>query len=116
MSNTILNIEEIIGGTKAISSEDGDLVFNKVKPLLEKGEAVSIDFENIELIVSTFLNASVGQLYGSFSSDYIKDHFSVLNMVDDDLRILQKVVTRAKQYFANRESFSSSVNEAMNNG
>jgi len=113
--NTIL-IKPIVQSPKAISSEDGELVFNQVKPLLDEGKKVILDFHGIDLIVSTFLNASIGQLYGSYSTAFIRDHFSVVNMTNDDLHILKKVVERAKEYFADPQSFSRSIDKVLNNG
>ncbi len=114
MSNSIeVNISSCIKSPIASSTEDGEIIFKIIDENFSKRVLVNLDFENCELIVSTFLNAAIGQLYANYQPDFIKEHLKVFNMSNDDLRLLQKVVERAKQYFANKEDFGKTINQSL---
>ena len=98
-----ISVFELLGQRAAVSSDDGEKLFHYIKRAFNENLDVEIDFRNIDLTVSTFLNASIGQLYSSYTSEYLRDHLSISNATQDDLRILAKVTTRAKEYFADKK-------------
>ena len=108
-----INVFEIIGGNAAVSSDDGDIIFQRVDKVFKGETPVILDFINIEIIVSTFLNAAIGQLYGSYDTEFIRTHLKVENMSNDDLGILKKVVDRAKEYFQNKHNFESTIDRSI---
>jgi hypothetical protein len=87
-----------------ISTEEGEQLFSLIEQELRKSNNVTLDFSNINIIVSTFLNASIGQLYGKYDSDFIKEHLTVENMSSEDLAVLKKVTDRAKEYFSDKNN------------
>ena len=98
-----ISVFEVVGGANAITSEDGQTLYHRIKEAFDNKMIVILNFNNIELIVSTFLNASIGQLYnGIYDFAFIPTHLKIINIQNDDLEILQKVVENAKIYFANR--------------
>ncbi len=101
-----IRVFDTLGSPFAITTEDGEKVFEKINPILKQQEGVALDFTHIELVVSTFLNASVGQLYGIYNNDFIEAHFSVINMSPEDRVILAKVINTAKAFFSNKDGFS----------
>lgn len=114
MKEIRISIFEQIGSTAAVSSEDGDLLYGRiVKGLKEDGAQTTLDFTNIELITSTFLNAAIGQLYNKYDSPFLRERLRVENMAKEDLVLLKKVVERAKEYFKDKEGFDASVKEAL---
>ncbi len=68
-----------------MSSDDGQKVHDKIAPLLREGRKVSLSFDRIETIISAFLNAAIGQLYGEFPEEKIRELFSVKDMSPEDL-------------------------------
>lgn len=101
------NIEvfKLLNSPFAVSTEEGEILFNSIKHNLEKDQTIEVDFKGIDLIVSTFLNAAIGQLYGQFKTDFIQDHVHIKNMSEDDLDTLKKVTDRAKEYFNDKSGF-----------
>lgn len=107
----ILKVKDIIGSSYASATDHGDLIFKKIDSLFKQSEEVIIDFDEIDIIVSTFLNASIGQLYGYYTSEFIRTHLKVKNMSNDDLNILKKVIERAREYFRDKEGFEDVIKE-----
>lgn len=100
-----IRVADIIGSALCISSEDGQKVFDILKPLIESGKQVILSFERINTIISLFLNAAIGQLYGSFSEEQIQSQLEYSNMADDDREILERVVDNAQKYYANPDGY-----------
>jgi hypothetical protein len=108
-----INIFEQVGGPAAVSTEDGQHLFEGIHALLEKDAVVSLNFVNIETMTSTFLNAAIGQLYSHYDSPFLQKHLKVKNLTPEDRDIVKRVVERAKQYFKDKENIENPVREAM---
>jgi len=109
----IIRLFDEVGGDAAISVSDGDQVYKKIDAAISKGIDVELDFQNINLIITAFLNACIGQLYSKYTSEQLNKHLSLKNIPPENNFLFNKVIKRAKEYFANPESFSSSVNEVL---
>lgn len=105
MSGINIKVSQLLNSFFAVSTEGGEKLFEAIDQNFKAQKSVIVDFEKIELIVSTFLNASIGQLYGVYTTEYIQQHLSVKNMTNDDLDILKKVTDRAKEYFKDKRGF-----------
>ena len=96
---------DIIGGPLCVSTSDGQRLHDKIAPLLEKETPVVLSFERVEIIISAFLNAAVGQLYGELSEDRIRTLLSFRDLAPDDREMLKRVVENAKVYFSRPNDF-----------
>lgn len=106
MSDKItIRVADIIGNTLCIASEDGQKIFDKLVPLIRNGKHIIISFERVGIIISLFLNAAIGQLYGTFPEEQIRSQLEVSNLAEDDIEMLKRVVENAKSYYANREGY-----------
>ena len=114
MKEITINIFEKLGSTAAVASEDGEQLFALIMKALNNNVLLILDFNNIELITSTFLNAAIGQLYNKFNSQFLREHLKVVNMDNDDLILLKKVVDRAKEYFENKKNVEHGIKEGLN--
>jgi transcriptional regulator len=108
-------ISEIINSPLAVSTEKGDQVFNHINRLFELKEKADLDFQGLTLIVSTFLNAAVGQLYGFYGSEYVQQNLKISNLPQDNLVTLKLVTDRAKKYFANKEAYDKHLDKDFPN-
>lgn len=113
MKELNIDIFEQIGSNAAVSSADGDALYKLITQALDEKIKVCLNFSNIELITSTFLNAAIGQLYSKFDSPFLKLHLTVTNLEPEDMVLLKKVVVRAKEYFIDKEKFEQRVKEVL---
>lgn len=98
-------VAEILNSTYAVSTEDGEKIYTLVNKKLSENSSIAIDFKDVDIIVSTFLNAAIGQLYGIYPTEFIQKHLTITNMSNEDLEVLKKVTDRAKTYFADMKGF-----------
>ena len=116
MKDIRIRIFEIVAGEAAVSSEDGENVYKRISKALENGVNVALDFNNIELITSSFLNTAIGQLYHKYDSPFLRKRLRVANMEKEDMELLKRVVERAKEYFKDRKKMAGVIKAALKNG
>jgi len=109
----IITIFEEVGGNSAISVEDGTNIFRKIDSAISQGLSVQLDFQNIDLIITAFLNAAIGQLYSKYSSDELNQKLELKNIKPEDIRLFIKVIERAKDFFSHHTDFEDTANEII---
>jgi len=114
--NLILSIFEVVGSPLCVASDDGQRVHDRVAAALKEGSDVTVSFLNVSSLTSAFLNAAIGQLYGSFTENEIRSKLKVKDIEPDDLALLKRVVETAKQYFKDPKRFDKAVEEAIGDG
>lgn len=92
-----LVIKDIIGSQVASDNEQGDLIFDKITNGIENDERVIfIDFADLKLITTAFLNNAIGKLYKKYKRDQLSDRLKVKNISDKgDLELLRLVILNA---------------------
>ena len=82
----MINVYELIGKKDLMDLTDAELLKNKIKEVLQKGEKVVVSFSGIEMIYTIFLQKSIGELYLEIEdiTDLDKIEFKNLNE-DEDL-------------------------------
>lgn len=110
-----LNIFNTIDSKIAVSSKDGDKVFKIIQKLLVKKTKITIDFNNIQLITSSFLNSAIGQLYSEFKPTILKKYIKFKNISNEDKDLLKQVALHAEKFFKNKEIYNQNIKAALNN-
>jgi hypothetical protein len=114
--NITLNVFEIVGSPLCVASDDGQRVYDRIASAFKEEMNVTVSFLNISSLTSAFLNAAIGQLYGSFTEDQIRSRLKVKDMQPDDLALLKRVVETAKEYFKDPKRFNQAVEEVIGDG
>jgi hypothetical protein len=108
-----IRIYDEVGGDAAISVSDGEAIYKKIDAAISNQLIVVLDFQNINLIITAFLNACIGQLYSKYTSADLTQYLKLENVNPDDNHLFNKAIQRAKEYFADPKSFDDSVNEVL---
>jgi hypothetical protein len=109
----LLTIKEIINRDTAVSSDDGDILFIEIDKHIKAGTIVELDFSDISLLTTAFLNSAIGQLYSIYKGDELNNSIKLKNVADEDKILFKKVIERAKEYFANKKGFEDSADKAI---
>lgn len=107
----VVRVFDVVGGPLCVASDDGKLVHDKIAPLLREGKKVVLSFAQVDTVISAFLNAAIGQLYGEFKEEEIRARLTVRDMAQEDLVLLKRVVDNAKAYFKDPKRFNQAVGE-----
>ncbi len=111
-----IRIVDIINTNVAVTTENGNKVFNLIDENLKQNKFVKINFSNIETMTTAFLNSAIGQLYSreSYDSDFLNKHLSLKNCKRNHFSLVLMVIERAKEYFADKKSFEKNLKESLN--
>ena len=91
----MINVYKLIGKRDLTYLSDAEILKNKIKEVLQKGEKVVVSFSGIEMIYPIFLQKSIGELYLEVE-DIIhldKIEFKYLN---DDQDLLEYIINNFK--------------------
>jgi len=108
-----IRIYDEVGGDAAISVTDGDAIYQKIDADISNQLIVVLDFQNINLIITAFLNACIGQLYSKYKSEELNHYLKLENVKNEDTHLFLKAIKIAKEYFADSASFDKSANEVF---
>ena len=108
----IISIKNEINKNDAISAEDGALIFEKIKSFIDKQQNVTIDFDGIDLVLSTFLNPAIGQLYYLYDKNVVDTFFHYINLIDVDEQTLERVIQNA----LNQKENKTPINKGLIDG
>ena len=91
----MIDVYKLIGKKNLIYSGDAEILKNKIKEVLQKGEKVIVSFSGIEMIYPIFLQKSIGELYLEVEdiTDLDKIEFKYLN---DDQDLLEYIINNFK--------------------
>ena len=98
-----LKIVNVINSEFAVSPEDGDSIFNLIKEKVDSKEKIVIDFSNIDIMTTAFLNNAVGKLYNIYDKEKLNQYISMKNISKSDLNLVKKVIERAKIKFSKED-------------
>ena len=91
----MIDVYKLIGKKNLIYLADAEILKNKIKEVLQKGEKVVVSFSGIEMIYPIFLQKSIGELYLEVEDIMYLDkiEFKYLN---DDQDLLEYIINNFK--------------------
>ena len=91
----MIDVYKLIGKRDLTYLSDAEILKNKIKEVLQKGEKVVVSFSGIEMIYPIFLQKSIGELYLEVEDiTYLdKIEFKYLN---DDQDLLEYIINNFK--------------------
>lgn len=98
---TKVKVDEIIGCKVADDDSKGNKVFNEIKKVSqETDEDIIVDFQNIELVNTAFLNNAIGQLFNKEIYDLPNHSVKISNMKTSMVDLLREVVSVANEKYS----------------
>ena len=95
-----IDVHKIID-ENCITLEDGQKIFDLIHPELTAGNAVELDFENVTVLASPFLNSAIGRLLKDIKPDNLNRLLKITNLVPAGLTVLKRVIENSKEYYSN---------------
>jgi len=109
-----IDVSNIIDKELATFVDDGILLHKEIKKYLDKNEKVIVDFSNIKMVISSFLNAAIGKLYGDFQYNFIENNLEIIGLDEDDEELLNDIVIpNAKSFFEKKEKITNIENKII---
>ena len=108
-----ISLFEVVGSPLCVASDDGQKVYDRLASALKADLAVRLSFHNVTALTAAFLNAAIGQLYGTFSEEKIRSRLKVEDAEKDDLALLKRVVDNAKLYFRDPKRYNQAIRKVL---
>src|SRR5437899_13092775 len=104
-------VRDIIG-ENALTLEDGQSIYDRIKPELANRRNVELDFSGVTVFASPFFNAAIGQLLKDFKPEDLNRLLRVVNLIPAGHDVLKRVIENAKQYYSS-EHFRKAQSEVL---
>jgi hypothetical protein len=110
-----IRVLDLIGRPLAVDTADGQRLHDKIAPLLREGRKVVLSFDGINMVITAFLNAAVGQLYGEFPLETVDSLVEVRNLLPVFQATFEKSCELSKAYFRDPDRLKKAIEEVMGN-
>lgn len=102
----VVRAVDIVGSSHCVSVDDGLRLHDTLLGLLQAGGRVTLSFEKAETVISAFLNAAVGKLFGDLPSEEVDARLQVKEVNPD---LLARVRQNAIRYYSDPATHSDVV-------
>ena len=89
-------------GPNCSSIDDGEKVLVLIRPELIKDFTVELDFKDVKLVLTPFLNTCFGRLLEEFGSEVTMTHVSMRNISGELLQRINNFINRKEEEFTQR--------------
>lgn len=114
MEPIIINIFNIINSPYCISDEDGQKIYILLHRAISEKRKVILSFKGIELVITAFLNAAIGQLFKDFSESEVGEFLDKCDFNEVFQPAWDKVMQGAPIYYANPEKTEQQLYSYIN--
>lgn len=109
-----IKVDNMVTLHQGVIPDEGKPIYDLIQEAISKKEDVILDFAEIELMTTAFLNVAIGNLYRDNSSDTLKQYLKLVNVSPENARRIKKVTDTAKQFYSDKEKFENTVNSVLN--
>lgn len=108
-----LSLTRITGSPFCVAIQDGNKLKKEIAASFDRDEPVEVSFEGVRRLTTAYLNAAIGQLYNEDHEAKIRRLISVVDVSQEDLRLLARVVENAKKFFSDPSRYRMIVKDAI---
>ena len=113
MDNNTFNVAKMIESPSALTREQGGIVYKTIVPFLKGGACITLDFKDVESMITPFLNVAIGKLYEDFNSEQLNKQLRIVNIPDGTVTKFKLVIENAKKYYADKEMFEKTIEKVI---
>jgi len=106
-----IRVADFVGGPRAVDAADGERLFEKILPVLQSGRNVRLSFDGITMVITAFLNAAIGKLYGVLPESDVDTRLEVCDLREPFIPSVEKSREWSKAYYRDPERMDKSIRE-----
>lgn len=96
--SVVINVKNETGGFEIIGSRGaGEIIRNRLKPILDREEEVTLDFVGVEQVTQSFIDEFFGVFIRSFGIEYIRQKIKLVNATQGIKDTINFVIMYSKQ-------------------
>jgi len=84
----------------AVEFGNGDALYNLIINSLKTHDKVVVDFSNVNVVLSSFLNAAIGNLFHNLNREEFEEKVEIIGLPEFSINSLVRVINSAEKKFA----------------
>ncbi|MBR1543798.1 MAG: STAS-like domain-containing protein [Muribaculaceae bacterium] len=113
MDTILFKLDNLVTLHQGVTPDEAQPIYEKVADNLRMGKIVELDFENIELATTAFLNVLIGALYKDYTTEQLKDRLVLKHISSDMATRIKKVTDNAKLFYSNKQQFEEILDDVI---
>ena len=113
METIVLKIDELVSLHQGVTPDEAQPIYERIANTLGSGKKVELDFKDIELATTAFLNVLIGTLYKDYTTEQLKGRLLLSNIDVDMAARIKKVTDNAKLFYSNQQQYEGSIEEVL---
>ncbi|NLO08871.1 MAG: STAS-like domain-containing protein [Clostridiales bacterium] len=113
MEFKIINVKNEINSPSALTREQGKIIFDNIVETIDNGIGVELDFNDIESLITPFLNVAIGKLYEKYDSQKLNEYLKPKNIPSGKVSSFNLVIENAKKYYSNKLAFDETIKDVI---
>ena len=98
----VLMIRDILKSQVADDNEKGTIIFNEIKKCADAGEReIILDFKDVELVNTAFLNNAIGTLFDKREFDLLSVAVKIAHITLEARELLRETISLARVRYGN---------------
>lgn len=114
MDTRVIKLNDYLTLNSGVTPEEGTPVYEAIIQAFHEGCNVTLDFADVTMLTTAFLNVVIGDLYKDYTSDDLKTRLILVNYSDSTANRIKRVTDNAKLFYKDKESFSKEVEDVLN--
>lgn len=114
MNNITIKLNDYLTLNSGVTPEEGIPVYNSIIEAFKKGDIVTLDFKDVDMLTTAFLNVVIGDLYKDYSSEQLRSMLVLVNFSEPTAKRIKKVTDNAKLFYKDEKSYNKDVEEVLN--
>lgn len=113
MNTVSIKLNDYITCKKGVTPDEGEPIYSQIISSFKEGDNVILDFGDVEMMTTAFLNVVIGNLYKDYTSEQLKSMLSFANLTESIAVRIKRVTDNAKLFYSNEEKFNQEIEEAI---
>lgn len=108
-----IKIDNYVSLHQGVTTKEGEGINKEIIAAFNQNEKIELDFKDIKLTTTAFLNEAIGVLYKDYTSEELKKRLSFKNISQETAIRIKKVTNNAKLFYKNQDTFNEMVEDAL---
>ena len=112
-----IKISDYVSLNQAATVDEGQKIYDLIIQYLQNKEEVELDFSDITVITTAFLNIAIGCLYENYTSEELNEYIKFSNLLPGKKERIAMVAEHAKIFYSEKKNlFENNVDNAIYGG
>jgi|SRR5690606_2650401 len=110
-----IKVADYSSASMAVSPDKAEALFRTIAENLRKGNKVKVNFAEVKLVITAFLNIAIGKLFGedNIKADSLDNDLILLTEDKRVKGLIEEVVVNSKEFYANKKLNKPNLNDHL---